>query len=342
MLGIWVSPLGLSCSVFRKAFFRRTRGTGVIQRWDGYATRSAAKITVPEGHHPDQVYRRPKRMITTLRPENLSKSDCIDISHVEAATIRVPVGVGFAPSVFYYTKGANNINTPFPENTRGFLYYHHEPGYPPAAGAIRFRLTSDDNPSSFMAGKDLLDTRGLPWCIPLLRIPRPKYIAFRYQLLQDGLITESLWERCKTLSKNHRSSQRTFYGALHFLEQPFFLDISSSNFTATIVTEDLVEVARFHFAVKWEKGQQFQPYKGCCMARLERSTLAEHMGKNILVIRILEILKPLESTIGDNEDVKLLSVGSLLRFGNRLVTVDLDRDAKNASKLRLLLPSSTS
>ncbi|RDB31069.1 hypothetical protein Hypma_000032, partial [Hypsizygus marmoreus] len=62
-----------------------------------------------------------------------------------------------SPQISYHVHG---IGSRFPENSHGFLYYHHDPRLPLTSGAVRFRLTPDAHVSSFSAGMDLMSSDG--------------------------------------------------------------------------------------------------------------------------------------------------------------------------------------
>ena len=102
------------------------------------------------------------RTIQTLDPSRLRSSDFMDVSFAQYT--RLCIGNQDPVALFYF--GARRI--PFPDGTRGFLYYH-SPGasVPPAAGELRFRLTSGNDPASFIQGNDLRMPNSLGWGIPL-------------------------------------------------------------------------------------------------------------------------------------------------------------------------------
>ena len=80
---------------------------------------------------------------------------------------------------------------PVPPSTRGFLYYHLPDPRHPAAGQVRFRTTTEEQPSSFDEGRDPLTPTGLPWAIAVPSIVRhSRYLALRQFLLREGLITD--------------------------------------------------------------------------------------------------------------------------------------------------------
>lgn len=68
------------------------------------------------------------------------------------------------------------------------------------------------------------------------------------------------------------------------------------------------------------------------MARLERSPLPQHAGRNTLVLRILKILTPVG---GQDQHLLPPEEGSLLRTRHSLRVIHIDTPAAEA--LRLLL-----
>lgn len=130
---------------------------------------------------------------------------------------------------------------PFPEGTRGFLYYlppgseslttdrddtgrtsdielspfesvEHDPD---AVGRVLFRITDNTDPSSFAAGRDLMQPGGItPW----YAVPRKGSGAWRL-LLRDGLVTDY---------NKPRGTRRLTTSIISALEEPFLFDLSNT------------------------------------------------------------------------------------------------------------------
>ncbi|KAI0707235.1 hypothetical protein C8Q76DRAFT_147606 [Earliella scabrosa] len=85
--------------------------------------------------------------------------------------------------------------SPFPVNTRGFLYLNKHPKIP-MASSLRFRLTQNPDPRSFAQGIDLQTDYGTPWQIPLLALAtQPRFFFFFFFLRSSFIALEgyALW-----------------------------------------------------------------------------------------------------------------------------------------------------
>lgn len=133
----------------------------------------------------------------------------------------------FALSLLSYH--AYSVRARFPENTRGFLYYHIPSGQLPISGELRFRITPDSNPASFEEGYDLARADGFYWRVQLFKMPE----ELRNLALRDGLIIPSDVAERKRLVQGKRVN-RIF---LHYLEQPFFFDFASTQLKLTGVKD---------------------------------------------------------------------------------------------------------
>lgn len=149
----------------------------------------------------------------------------------------------------------------FPPGTAGFLYYHAPPpGGHPLGGEVRFRLTQDQDPSSFASGEDLLLPYGTPWNVRLIpyhgAAPR-----FQDMLVQDGFITHEHIERMVHLTQglSIEEQQRMRY-LLYAFKQPFSLRLDAGNgdfsnpiVISTLGTKDGQDVIR-HMEHKLHSG----------------------------------------------------------------------------------------
>jgi len=128
---------------------------------------------------------------SSLDPFSLVYNDFVDLSGL----MRPEFPVSYA-----FDREGHAI--PFPQNTRGFLYYHFPFDIPPAAGEIRFRLTTQQDPDSIIhsSAKDLLLPEGTPWNIPLIYIASDKNLSlFRNILLVEGLVKPPVMQLCREL-----------------------------------------------------------------------------------------------------------------------------------------------
>ncbi|KAF7796145.1 hypothetical protein EIP86_007319 [Pleurotus ostreatoroseus] len=119
------------------------------------------------------------------------------------------LGIKKRPLFWWYTL---KFPPSFFEPRGGFLYlYTPPPGLPDTAVGLRFRITNDKNPKSFIFGRDLT-YQGVPWTIPLHYGPiRNKVI--RHLLFKDNLVPLPVMRRCSSLRRKlirqlaHRSKR---------------------------------------------------------------------------------------------------------------------------------------
>ncbi|RDB28289.1 hypothetical protein Hypma_001433 [Hypsizygus marmoreus] len=281
--------------------------------------------------------REPPPTIATLHPSRIQSSDFIDLSSHKMT--RIYNSTTMLPSIITYFGGPNNRFL-FPKICRGFFYYHRDPRLPDVSGAVRFRLTPDANVSSFRTGTDLmLPDRPIPWCIQLLAIANSRrYDGYEKLLLQDGLVSPSLLQHCQKLGMRFG---RLCHHMLFALDQPFLFDVNSSP-TLSVLARDGIETTQLVFTREFKALPQprvCHPYAGQCMVRFERSLLPEHMGRRIIVLRVLEIVKPITLAVPGYEWSLLPpTAGSLLTKRGHPITVDVDRKNTPIHKiLRLLL-----
>ncbi|RDB31076.1 hypothetical protein Hypma_000035 [Hypsizygus marmoreus] len=332
-----------------------------IRRWqrrcnssDSSETIKYATIVKPQGP-------RPLRVISTLDPSRLQDSDFVDLrpdvrnpgSHVPSVFSVFPIApqtslpISRRRSRLYYN--VSGVGCRFPENSRGFLYYHRDPNLPLTSGAVRFRVTPNAHALSFSAGTDLMYSDGrTPWAIWLVTIASTsRYNGLKETLLSDGLVMPELMEHCRKLVVGiGGSSMNTMYRRILFtLEQPFVLDLATSPYFS-VIGPLRIERARIGFTMVrtiQRSKKVFFPYSGQCMVRFERSLAPEHAGKLVAVIRVLEILTPIEITDPTHTPryktglFRMPSVGSLLVKGDHPITVNADGDSGIARCLRLLM-----
>jgi hypothetical protein len=91
----------------------------------------------------------------------------------------------------YEVARGTKISTPYPPDTKAFLYYSIPPEKPRIAGELRLRVASNDDSVSFESGSDLLLTNGLPWTRPLYVLSK-HYIPLYAKLREEGIIPDYL------------------------------------------------------------------------------------------------------------------------------------------------------
>ena len=152
----------------------------------------------------------------------------------------------------------------FPPGTKGFLYFIPAP-HPSVqlASEVRFRITGDQNPSSFTGGSDLLYPDSTPWRIPLIALARhSRYSVLKHLLLQDGLVTTLSLNLCTGLGKSILPSSRV----IHSLGQMFALDFQETLSSFHFASADSMHWIQFGFLFErreiYQKKGQIKPYAG--------------------------------------------------------------------------------
>lgn len=156
-------------------------------------------------------------------------------------------------------------------------------------------------------------------------------------------------------------------GVLYTLSDPFTLSLAQSKFI-TIITEDHAATFRFRPLIDPPSLHPFtgillsnnsrriqnQPHllffiPGTILVRFEKSELPEHMNERAVVVRVMEILSPIECVIPDyNFDVQMPAAGKLIakrskvRGGYYPWSINFaTRSSPAADCLGLLFPEST-
>ncbi|KIY48898.1 hypothetical protein FISHEDRAFT_73229 [Fistulina hepatica ATCC 64428] len=177
------------------------------------------------------------RSISTLIPRNLSSSDHLDLSRKKNATITLPDG---HPMQLTYLKYLRDT-TPFPDNTTGFLYLHQPRTVPGIyASQLRFRLTSNCDPSSFHNGRDLeLPDEIFPWSLSWYKIadPRPLCVrTLRKYLIKEGITSIDEMAACWDYVRQRQDHSLTFM--VHTLDDPFCIKVGRQVNFIPIATPD--------------------------------------------------------------------------------------------------------
>ena len=229
----------------------------------------------------------------------------------------------------YYFKEKKYSPFPFPENTHGHLYYcTPSQDRPPLSGSFRFRVlpSTPDHPKSFAEGNDLLRPDGRPWGLSLYgAIHTSGYAPLVQKLLDENLLDAYL---LNTIAGLPRTNLRFSTDVLYTLSDPFSLSLSQSKHI-TVITEDHVAHFRFLPFIDLQLNQHpftgififieyknkliyFYIYLGTVLARFEKSTLPEHMHRRAVVLRILDILSPINCVILDYDfNVQMPEAGQL-------------------------------
>ncbi|KAJ3534054.1 hypothetical protein NM688_g7193 [Phlebia brevispora] len=235
-------------------------------------------MPTPLSQRPPKVDIVIGRRITTLDPDRLTPSDYLDVSHITKLPVHIPeqavqLNRTSSKSATYQDRAAyigysysDERHLPFPEGTRGFLYYFSPPFAHPLAGQIRFRITPSSDPATFASGYDLKDPlTTLPLSWPLRRLMRSKFLRpLANLLLYDALITSEL-----VLSESsHTSLPRVWnIATLYAFGQPFYVDfqVGESRFDvlATVDGRHTVERATVKYPARLTRRTDKEyPYHG--------------------------------------------------------------------------------
>ncbi|KAJ7278235.1 hypothetical protein C8J57DRAFT_1713148 [Mycena rebaudengoi] len=320
---------------------RAVLSTGSFRR-NSHAPRSwKVSPSIRPYYGTTRATRRPLRQVSTLNPALLRLTDFLDISnHVRFSisfTVRPSGGRGCdLPYAFLQGKRIQ-----FPPHSHGFLYYHSDPKASPMAGSVRLRATTSNTPSSFPQGHDLLLPSGMPWQIILPQIAaRRTYTRLRDQLLLEGMATEELLSRCRTVfaTRDRIIPEATVFSLHH----PFMVYFQQQ-LSLTIVGPTAAVPVRMDVFNERDSGQVIYPFAGSAVACFERSTLPEHVGNRVLLMRILKILVPVTCTIpnyaggvGWPKEGEYLMVSRYNRPKSPW-SYDVDRDKRVGAVLRSII-----
>ncbi|KAF8175809.1 hypothetical protein BJ912DRAFT_1146973 [Pholiota molesta] len=230
-------------------------------------------------------------VLRTLRPEQLSAvgQEITDLSgkgQLVLSTLADPHPQG----CIYKPRGDVPTYTCFPENTRGFFYYHKPPDGPEFSAGVRFRICN--SAADFEHGRDLLDTRGDIWSPKLLELVKHnQHRQFLSLLRAENLIDEELIHDINKLDTTH--NVRRCHASL---SDPFYMNLGHTSKKITYVTRaKLVRLmfAQKAFRVHTATNSYVSPLTGLIKARFELSDLPEHktLGPT-LVIRVLKVVEP--------------------------------------------------
>ncbi|KAF8200127.1 hypothetical protein BJ912DRAFT_948026 [Pholiota molesta] len=201
-------------------------------------------------------------------PERLSTAgqQLVDLSGKTDITIH-PLTNG-PQQKFQYEQGENNELQRFPENTKGFFYYHNDPDAPELCAGVRFRIC--DSSAQFDRGRDLLDPTGNVWGYKL-----PELVK--------------------------HSAGQGFLSLYHYsLSEPFTLDVGHPQDTMLFATR--AKVIKMEFPTTpfadLKKGAVLYPLTGAIRVRFEQSHYIEHKKlRPALVLRVLNIVRPITPVV---------------------------------------------
>jgi hypothetical protein len=134
-------------------------------------------------------------------------------------------------------------------------------------GSVRFRITSDNAPSSFDHGQDLLLASGMPWQVIFPRIAsRNGYARIRDQLLVENLVS-SLITRCLAMF----GAGTNIYPGLDLfrLGQEFPINFSGE-INLSVVGQSLHRLTlKTTFYLKQSTGKYYYPWDGARLTNIQ-------------------------------------------------------------------------
>lgn len=207
------------------------------------------------------------RVISSLHPDKIKRSDYVDFSSVFKASIAIRGGAprNKAIELVYKTEGEQRHH--WPDNARGFLYYHDDP-MTPLRGEVRFFVQIDGDSEG---GRDLTLPSDRLWSITLLQILTvPKYQPFKQLLIADGLIAKSFVTRMRKEVVQFGSINR--FGQRHHLysiEDEFNADFEQSGVNLTVCTPRGIRSLRIrNFLRDIRPHINDYPYSGACLCMI--------------------------------------------------------------------------
>ncbi|TBU38600.1 hypothetical protein BD309DRAFT_971572 [Dichomitus squalens] len=230
--------------------------------------------------------KRTLRSIRTLDPSKLSRHDYLDFSGIgpSCAYVAVPPGaripdaaVKTSPFTYIRLFPRGWRSHTFPTNAKGFLYYYKPPHSPPMAGQIRFRCMQSDSPQDFASGVPLVLCGHTACYAPILDVA-----------LRDGLISHKLVDLMQKTPTPRKLpvADRLVYT----LGQPFALRMGAAvgprisflgkdRFIADVLT-----------TISGSPSKRKPLYQGTVISCFELSKLLEHVGRRVVVIRIIHLV----------------------------------------------------
>ncbi|KAF5357411.1 hypothetical protein D9758_005954 [Tetrapyrgos nigripes] len=180
---------------------------------------------------------RSRPNISSVTPSTLTSDDYLDLSGQTNFRMK-----------YQNTALCDRINwgivygehQPFPDNTKGFFYYHSpQPKAPSFAGDVRFRVCPSNDPISFPEGVDLVRRDGLPWEITNWGFALEKrFSAWGDELVKTGTMHKEAHKSCRRLATQKQIVNAPHNVAYAFeFKQPFPLQIGRDSVSIWISDE---------------------------------------------------------------------------------------------------------
>ncbi|KAF9005168.1 hypothetical protein BDQ17DRAFT_1353946 [Cyathus striatus] len=280
-----------------------------------------------------------KRRYRTVKTLDLSKaclSEVVDLSTTVRATVMVDNGTDVSRIVLqYYALRPSNDHhrISWPDDAQGFLYFKQFEGYSPMTGEVRFRpLDSSGN----LATKDMLLPSGIPWRLQLSFIAGA-HRPLAHLLIKDGLVSPEVMNEAARLYERVKTRRGT--DILFSLEQPFPVAFDTKQHKFFVSRYDELHRINISYVFCNNTGRSSElHYSGSAMVHFEISNDPEH-SERTLVLRVAEILKPVQQLVADNETyVVRPKAGELLlrKRGKKVIPWTLDLDDRTADSVKHL------
>ncbi|KAJ7648600.1 hypothetical protein DFH06DRAFT_571342 [Mycena polygramma] len=289
-----------------------------------------------------------RHVVSTLNPRLIQPGDHLDLSHRLEITLAFPHKQNTTTrSRLVYATTFNDLSkqreVPFPDNSKGFMYFHTQLNAAPLERSIRFRLTSKNDPASFSCGQDLTLPSGAPWQVVLPQLINARYHRLRDQLLHEDLVTKEQLSQCRRLFMNRRgasSISRLRPSLTMFrLSQEFPV-----NFDRSVCLFVVGKMVHRLYLGSIFSGDRFNPWTGSALARFE--PCARHDWRRVVHMRIVKIVAPIAKS-ADQDVVRIVrpEEGNFLSVAMRggapkPWAYDIDRKTKIGAALRDLWDAS--
>ncbi|THH13319.1 hypothetical protein EW146_g6894 [Bondarzewia mesenterica] len=294
----------------------------------------------------DDTFAHRSRIIRSLDPLRLKATDFHDISNSlrPRYAIEDPDSQSLLYTTILYEMVAmkNDGRFTFPPGTHGFLYYVHPTLM--EAGQLRFRITKNDNPSSFAEGKDLTFSSGLPWHMVVRS--HPKYDAFLQLLRKDNLVKDEHSANVPQIegSNGHISVDlrmpriRTRNPIVTSFGQPFAINLRFTAFSIWVSSGKEIRAFQLQHPLKRHGRMVLRYISGRMLCCFEPSPLPEHKGKRNVAIRLLKMMEPLQLHPNSAGEITMRppEEGQLIMQHDRVWTYDANKNNKAGRGLRLL------
>ena len=225
----------------------------------------------------------------------------------------------FTPHIMLHNQSRHVISrnitydrtTPYPPDTKAFLYFFTSPEKTRLSGELRFRVASSDDPASFETGSDLMKINGQTWSRPLIDLSKC-YNPLYEKLREELLVPDDLDAVLSTFPRGSTQVRQSQF--LYTLNDAFIVDLTSHEKILNVVTEQGIKSLRLCSLFE-ETRAKLLPYAGespsldflrlmilnefvgSALVRFERSTFPDHKGTRTVVLRFLKIITPVKCLI---------------------------------------------